>query len=220
MWDLFLVWSRRVSQHRQRQEKKALRQRLTRRLFLEGLETRQLMAADVRAIDGTGNNLVNTAWGSAGVDLLRTAPAAYADGISSPAVGSPARPSARTISNTVSAQSEDIISDRQLSAMIYAWGQFLDHDLDLTPTGTAGESFSVSVPAGDPQFDPGNTGTQTIPLTRSAFDAATGPTDAVLPQAGSRQRRLPGQLPPAHAGAETRGGQALQATQFQGDRRR
>ena len=174
MWNLFLVWSRRVTQHRERQENKALRQRLTRRLFLEGLETRQLMAADVRAIDGTGNNLANTAWGSAGVDLLRTAPAAYADGISSPVVGAPARPSARTISNTVSAQADDIISDRQLSAMIYAWGQFLDHDLDLTPTGTTGEKFPVSVPAGDPQFDPANTGTKTIPLTRSAFDTATG----------------------------------------------
>lgn len=177
MWNLFLVWTRRVTNHRQRQEKQALRQRLTRRLFLEGLETRDLMAADVRTIDGTGNNLVNTAWGSAGSDLLRTAPAAYADGLSSPVVGSSTLPSARTISNTVSAQADDIISERQLSAMIYAWGQFLDHDLDLTPTGTAGEQFPVSVPAGDPQFDPAGTGTQTIPLTRSAFDAATGTTN-------------------------------------------
>src|SRR6185436_19500133 len=86
------------------------------------------------SIDGTGNNLANPTWGSAGVDLLRLAPAAYADGLSAPAGAD--RPSAREISNAVADQAgEDIISDRQLSAMIYAWGQFIDHDLDLTPTG-------------------------------------------------------------------------------------
>ena len=50
-------------------------------------------AFDVRSIDGTGNNLAHPDWGSAGVDLLRIAPAAYADGVSTPAGAD--RPSAR-----------------------------------------------------------------------------------------------------------------------------
>ena len=68
---------------------------------------------------------------------------------------------------------QDIISDRSLSAMVYAWGQFIDHDLDLTPTGGT-EPFNIQVPTGDPYFDPNSTGTQVIPTTRSVFDPHTG----------------------------------------------
>src|SRR5436190_11803844 len=80
------------------------------RLALEALEERALLAADFRAIDGTGNNLTHPDWGSAGVDLLRLAPAAYADGVSAPAGAG--RPSARDVSNTIADQGNaDIISD-------------------------------------------------------------------------------------------------------------
>jgi hypothetical protein len=124
------------------------------------------------SIDGTGNNLTNPTWGSTGVDLLRTAPAAYTDGVSSPAGTD--RPSAREISNVISDQgSADIINNRGLSAMAYAWGQFIDHDLDLTPTGTT-EPLQIDVPKGDPYFDPNSTGTQTIDTTRSVYDPSTG----------------------------------------------
>jgi hypothetical protein len=54
------------------------------------------LSVSVRPIDGTGNNPFHPSWGSAGVDLLRLAPAAYADGVSAPAGAS--RPSARKIS--------------------------------------------------------------------------------------------------------------------------
>jgi hypothetical protein len=130
------------------------------------------MTADVRSIDGTGNNLLHPEWGSAGTQLLRTAPADYGDGISTPA-GSD-RASARLISDLVVAQSEDLPNNRDLSALIYAWGQFLDHDLDLTTDATPAQVFSVPVPTGDPQFDPQGTGTQTIYLARSESDPATG----------------------------------------------
>lgn len=144
---------------------------------VESLEERQLLSAavaDVRSIDGTGNNLAHPEWGSAGSQLLRIAEADYGDGISTPAGAD--RPSAREISNELADQSgQDIISDRALSAMIYAWGQFIDHDLDLTPTGGT-ESFPVSVPTGDPSFDPAGTGTSVIPLSRSQFDPTTGTT--------------------------------------------
>src|SRR5205085_3279866 len=139
-------------------------------------EARHLMAADIAtfvavtdtavaaindaAYDGAGNNLLHPDWGSTGEDLLRLSAAQYADGISTPAGAN--RPSARTISNTVSAETVPILSDRNLSAFIYAWGQFLDHDLDLTGTATPAEPFNIAVPTGDPQFDPYKTGTQVI----------------------------------------------------------
>jgi peroxidase len=141
-------------------------------LLLELLEDR-MVPSSFRTIDGTGNNLNHSTWGSAGVDLLRVAPAQYADGISTP--GGVNRPSARVISNTIADQgSADIISDRMLSAMVYAWGQFIDHDLDLTPNGSPAQAFNVQVPTGDPYFDPNSTGTQVIQLNRSLFDPATG----------------------------------------------
>ncbi len=156
-------------------------------LAVEQLECRAMMAANsitaliasvanTYSVDGTGNNLAHPDWGSAGSDLLRTAPADYADGRSAPAGED--RPSAREISNVVSAQGDvDIPSQQMLSAMIYAWGQFIDHDLDLTPGGTTVEPFNVLVPTGDPSFDPLSTGSQTIPLNRSLFDPTTGTTD-------------------------------------------
>ncbi len=68
------------------------------------------------------------------------------------------------------------MSQRKLSAMVYAWGQFIDHDLDMTPNG--GESLPIDVPKGDPSFDPNATGTQTLPFTRAQFDPATGTSTA------------------------------------------
>jgi peroxidase len=155
-----------------------------RHLKFESLETRQLFSVNtvistststpsaVESIDGTGNNLVHATWGSTNTDLLRIAAAAYADGISAPAGAD--RPSARAISNAVMNQAADtdILNNRNLSAFVYAWGQFIDHDLDLTPSGTT--AFNIAVPIGDPSFDPTGTGTQVISLNRSITDPATG----------------------------------------------
>ena len=146
------------------------------RPHLDRLEDRALMDAGFRSFDGSGNNLAHPDWGSTDVRLLRKAPSDYADGLSQPAGAD--RPSAREISNVIAAHSaDDTKSDRQLSAYIYIWGQFLDHDLDLTqPPDTGGEAFDVPVPTGDPFFDPNGVGGQFIFLTRSRFDPDTGTT--------------------------------------------
>ncbi len=145
----------------------------TRSPLFEPLEQRALLTADLRSIDGVGNNLANPDWGSVDVQLLRMAPADYGDGISTPAGQD--RPSAREVSNVLAAQiEEEMPNDRNLSAMIYAFGQFLDHDIDLTGAASPAEDISVPVPAGDPYFDPTGTGTQTIPMSRSAYDPTTG----------------------------------------------
>ncbi len=133
-------------------------------------------AAEDRSYDGSGSNAGNTAWGSANIDLLRIAPAAYSDGFT-PISG----PSARAVSNAVSAHPvNEMPNNRGMTAMVYAWGQFLDHDMDLTPPGTT-ESFNIPVPNGDLSFDPFHTGTATISLTRSIYDPLTG-TSAANPR--------------------------------------
>ena len=82
------------------------------RLQVQQLEERRNFATDLETFDGTGNNLVNPNWGSAGSDLLRIAPAQYGDGVSTPAGAD--RPSARSISDAISAQVGDIINNRNL----------------------------------------------------------------------------------------------------------
>ncbi len=152
---------------------RARRARKPRKLrpHLEVLETRVVM--DVRSITGAGNNLANPTWGAAGTDLLRVSPVAYADGISTPSL--PGNPSARAVSDAVNVQAapgdptQDLatIDQNSLSDFGYVWGQFIDHDMDLTPSGS-GEFFNI--PA-DPN-DPSQMGTQTF--ERSSFDPNTG----------------------------------------------
>ena len=116
-------------------------------LNVERLEAREMMDAAglYRSIDGTGNNLAHPEWGSTDEQLLRKAAADYGDGISTPAGAD--RPSPRVISNALVAHpDEDTPNDRDLTAYIYVWGQFLDHDLDLTGSASPAEPFNIEVP--------------------------------------------------------------------------
>ncbi|TWU30033.1 peroxidase family protein [Bythopirellula polymerisocia] len=128
--------------------------------------------AESRSIDGAGNNLENPELGIAGSQLLRVAGSDYADGISE--LAGEDRPSAREVSNALAKQDPDASgNERQLSAFVYVWGQFLDHDIDLSLSGDS-ESAFVEVPTDDPYFDPDGTGSQFIPFMRSLFDTSTG----------------------------------------------
>jgi hypothetical protein len=132
-----------------------------------------LRAVGYRSIDEVGNNVAHPTWGTAGTDLLRVSPAAYADGVSAPSL--PANPSARVISDILNNQanpanpSQDLntVDARSLSDFGYAFGQFIDHDLDLTPTNP-NEALQILA---DPN-DPSQMGNQTF--ERSVFDASTG----------------------------------------------
>ena len=120
-----------------------------------------------RSIDGTCNNLTSPLYGSTGVELLRQvgAEADYEDGISSPQ--DEIRPSPREISNVLSAQSEPVLNGDHATDFIWQWGQFLDHDIDLTTSADPAEPFNILVPVGDPFFDPDSDGDKVIPLIRS-----------------------------------------------------
>ena len=132
---------------------------------------------EFRTIDGVNNNLNNPTLGSAGTRLQRLMSPAYDDGLVIPrtlSLSGSDLPGARRVSNSVSAQSGAMPNSRTLSSLVWQWGQFLDHDLDLSTTIGPLEAFPIPVPAGDPQFDPLGTGVQEIALNRSVYDLNTG----------------------------------------------
>lgn len=108
--------------------------------------------------------------------LSRLTAPAYADGLSAPS--GPTRPNPRTISNLVcDTTSTGIPNDHNATDFFWLWGQFVDHDIDLTPGKSPAEPFNIPVPIGDPMFDPTSTGTVVIPLERSDYDPSTGTTN-------------------------------------------
>lgn len=119
--------------------------------------------ADDRSINGSGNNASHLLMGMAGSDLIRGVSGAhYADGLGLPLLT--ANP--RAVSNALSAQTlGGLGNSRQLSSMAWQWGQFIDHDFALVDESS--EPMNIAIPAGDPVFDPANTGTASMPFTRS-----------------------------------------------------
>ena len=135
---------------------------------------------EIRTINGVGNNTNNPNWGAAFTHLQRIAPADYGDGIAS--LAGSLRPSASVVSNAVAAQgeTETIPNPFGTSDILWQWGQFLDHDIDLTD-GSPDEPAPIVVPLGDSYFDPQGTGNVVIPFSRAIFDPLTG-TDASNPR--------------------------------------
>ncbi len=140
--------------------------------------TNYLNSQNTRTLSGIGNNLFYTDWGSAGSNVIISSTRAYGDQISSPSGVN--RPNPRFISNEIFAQNEDIDDPLGLSAYAWAWGQFIDHDITLSPDNP-NESFNIPVPAFDAYFDPNGTGIMEIPMHRSEYDPATG-TDFTNPR--------------------------------------
>ena len=123
-----------------------------------------------RTIDGSNNNLTaqgGTHWGSTDIALFREMPAMYGITDQNNAMSGGDRPSARKISNVLCDEPKTNFSSRNLSAFVYVWGQFIDHDMVLTPTGTT-EYLPVLLPSDEPLFN------VDIPFFRSAVLTSTG----------------------------------------------
>ena len=122
-----------------------------------------------RSINGRNNNIVKSReiWGSAVIPLSREMPAEYGASDPKNAMGGAKRPSARAISNKVCNEPVTQFNTRNLSAFVYVWGQFIDHDIVLTPSATI-ESVPISLPADEPLF------TVPIPFQRSEVFSGTG----------------------------------------------
>ena len=125
-----------------------------------------------RSMDGWGNNVREPELGMADRELLRKAAVSFAYGMT----GEPAQdlPNPRVVSNMVSVQSGPMPNGVGATDMVWQWGQFLDHDISLSPEASPRETIRIAIPTGDHVFDPFNSGLRTMPFNRSAFDPATG----------------------------------------------
>jgi len=94
-----------------------------------------------RSYDGTGNNILNPLWGSAGIALRRKSNSDYKDGSSSLAERGPNNPNPRVVSNSICTMVENNLNEFKLSDLIWAWGQFLDHEIDLTPENSSDPAY-------------------------------------------------------------------------------
>jgi len=95
---------------------------------------------EARTLDGFGSNSAHREWALAGTPYLRVAPANYADRSGSMVAG----PNARVVSNRVFNDiGQNLFSETGESQWGWTWGQFLDHDLDLT-NASSGNSFDIA----------------------------------------------------------------------------
>jgi hypothetical protein len=118
-------------------------------------------ATTYRTFDGTGNNPGDL--GAAGTELRRIVPASAAYGANDAVGFSGVNP--REVSNTVFDQSSSVPNAAGASNFLFQWGQFLDHDIDLTNTSAAAGDASMIAPGTDTDMPPGTL----IPFTRSEY---------------------------------------------------
>ena len=159
------------------------------------MHIKALPLTQIRSYDGSGNSLKNERLNEAGSTYSRSVPPAYADSYEAPSGAD--RPNPRAVSNAVCAQDKITTDERQLSAFSWTWGQFLDHDMVLTPSGERPD-FPVQVPAGDPHFDPMGGGKAIVPVARSLgrmvdgrreqFNKASGWIDASMVYGAEKSR--------------------------------
>ena len=126
---------------------------------------------EVRRYDGAQNNASHPEWNSTDTVFLRSTPANYSDGVDSPSGAD--RPNPREISNIVMNERGRAQDENKLSNMIWAWGQFIDHDVTFTPNPGMPD-WNIAVPAGDRYFDPEGKGQALIPFARSSAAPGTG----------------------------------------------
>lgn len=136
--------------------------------LLDKQDRQKVKRSKYRSISGYGNNLRWPETGAAGVQLLRLYGSDYDDGAS--AMAGQDRPSARLVSNIVLDQHELKENEYQASDFLWQWGQFLDHDIDLTDGADPAEHAAIVVPPNDQHFAPGST----IEFNRSLYDPDTG----------------------------------------------
>uniref|UniRef100_A0A8C4V728 Eosinophil peroxidase n=1 Tax=Falco tinnunculus TaxID=100819 RepID=A0A8C4V728_FALTI len=99
-----------------------------------------------RTITGECNNRRHSHLGSSNHAFARWLPAVYEDGVSVPRGASEGKlyngfplPLVRKVSNEIAyTANENITQDEELSLVFMHWGQWVNHDIDLTPASGAG----------------------------------------------------------------------------------
>jgi hypothetical protein len=141
-------------------------------MFLSLIIANTAFGQNVRTLDGTNNNQLNSDYGAANQVFVLSTTIDYGDGISTPAgIG---RQSSRVISNLICHQDSFMANELGLSDFVWTWGQFIDHDMMLSVSANPSELVEISVPMCDVHFDPNCTGMATIPMRRSEYDLNSG----------------------------------------------
>jgi len=122
--------------------------------------------------DGSANNLADPRIGMVGTALLQATDVTYEDGVSTLAVRGPNNPNPRVISNSICKDVPGgIPSTLNMTDLVWGFGQFLDHEISLTPNDEDVFANFSSLPS-DPNEDfPG----RTIIFHRSEFIAGSSP---------------------------------------------
>ncbi|XP_062887811.1 eosinophil peroxidase-like [Mobula hypostoma] len=106
-----------------------------------------------RTFTSVCNNRKNPHWGASNTALARWLPARYEDGISLPLGWTPNRlhsgfpvPLVRQVSNTIlRIPNMEVTSDIELSHLFMQWGQWIDHDMSLSPLAGSIETFDGGI---------------------------------------------------------------------------
>ncbi|XP_069037673.1 eosinophil peroxidase [Lepisosteus oculatus] len=154
-----------------------------------------------RSITGECNNRKHPRWGAANTPYARWLPAQYEDGRSAPRSWDPQHrynghplPPVRQVSQLVLHTPNEEISLDSLTQVLVEWGQWIDHDLDLTPQSGSTADFlsgadcahtcsqnSPCFPIKVPLSDPRSSLEGCLPFFRSAPSCTPGGPDGVAP---------------------------------------
>ena len=140
---------------------------------------------EIRTIGGGDNQEEGSILGAHETPLVRLFPNAYEDGIGEPRGGGIEQPSTlpnpRDISNIISDQDAETGNPLRASDWIWQWGQYIDHDLDLSEGVSPGPGLDPSdffpilvTDPEDPLASREGLENSLIPLTRIPAEEGTG----------------------------------------------
>ncbi|KAM6149578.1 thyroid peroxidase [Erethizon dorsatum] len=150
------------------------------------------LAKKYRLITGACNNREHPTWGASNTALARWLPPAYEDGFSQPRGwnpdflynGFPLPPVREVTRQVIRVPNEAVTEDDQYSDFLTVWGQYIDHDIALTPQSPSADCqltcenrnpcFPIQLPADAPP------GPRCLPFSRSAAACGLGPPGALL----------------------------------------
>ncbi|XP_051891641.1 eosinophil peroxidase-like isoform X2 [Pristis pectinata] len=156
------------------------------------------------------NNRLKPRLGASNTALTRWLPAKYEDGISLPLGWTPnklhagfAVPLVREVSNRIlKVSNKDVVSDETVTGMFMQWGQWIDHDMSLSPVSGSIQTFNggincertcvqrspcfpIEIPHGDTRIKDTKT---CMPFFRSAPACGTGELGTMFGDVNTRQQ--------------------------------
>ncbi|XP_072909697.1 eosinophil peroxidase-like [Hemitrygon akajei] len=163
-----------------------------------------------RTFTSVCNNRDKPYLGASNTVLNRWLPARYEDGISLPLGWTPNKlhsgfrlPLVRVVSNEIlKVDDKNVVSDEDSTHLFMQWGQWIDHDMSLSPLSGSLQTFNDGInceqsceqknpcfPIKIPQNDPKFKGSETcMPFFRSAPACGTGELGAMFGQVSTRQQ--------------------------------